>query len=87
MAMIVAVERGFISLEEALARWRRILDFLQTADRFHGAFPHWMNGSTGKVQPFSSRDNGADLVETAFFIQGLLTVRQYLPGWFRKRRN
>lgn len=78
MAMIVAVERGFITLEEALTRWTQIMDFLQTADRFHGAFPHWMNGSTGKVQPFSARDNGADLVETAFFVQGLLTVRQYL---------
>lgn len=78
MAMIVAVERGFITLDEALDRWKKIIGFLQTADRFHGAFPHWMNGSSGKVQPFSSRDNGGDLVETAFFIQGLLTVRQYL---------
>ncbi len=78
MAMIVAVERGFITLSQALDRWRLILQFLQTADRFHGAFPHWMNGTTGKVQPFSARDDGADLVETAFFIQGLLTVREYL---------
>lgn len=78
MAMIVAAERGFITVEDAVDRWKKIIGFLQTADRFHGAFPHWMNGSTGKVQPFSARDNGADLVETAFFVQGLLTVRQYL---------
>ncbi|MDT8432104.1 MAG: glucoamylase family protein, partial [Bacteroidales bacterium] len=33
------------------------------------------------VYPFSQKDNGADLVETAFLLQGLLTVRQYLdPG-------
>lgn len=78
MAMIVAVERGFITLSEAITRWKKIVQFLQTADRFHGAFPHWMNGATGKVQAFSARDNGGDLVETAFFVQGLLTVRQYL---------
>ena len=78
MAMIVAVERGFITLAEAIERWKKITGFLKTADRFHGAFPHWMNGTTGKVQPFSARDNGGDLVETAFFVQGLLTVRQYL---------
>lgn len=78
MAMIVAIERGFITMEEGLERWKRIMTFLETADRFHGAFPHWMNGTTGRVQPFSQRDNGADLVETAFFVQGLLTVREYL---------
>lgn len=78
MAMIVGVERGFITLEEAIERWKKIMNFLETADRFHGTFPHWMNGSTGEVRPFSQRDDGADLVETAFFVQGLLTVRQYL---------
>lgn len=78
MAMIVGVERGFITLEQAVERWQQIIRFLETADRFHGAFPHWMDGTTGKVRPFSERDNGADLVETAFFVQGLLSVRQYL---------
>ncbi|MCB9292135.1 MAG: hypothetical protein H6559_03225 [Lewinellaceae bacterium] len=78
MAMVVAVERGFITLEEALERWEQIVGFLETADRFHGAWPHWINGQTGAVIPFSQRDNGGDLVETAFLVQGLLTVRQYL---------
>ena len=81
MAMIVAVERGFITREDAVNRWSQIFHFLEKADRFHGAWSHWINGSTGKVQPFSAKDNGADLVETAFLIQGMLTVRQYLnPG-------
>lgn len=78
MAMIVAVERGFITREEALERWEKIVSFLETADRFHGAWPHWLDGQTGRVQPFSEKDNGADLVETAFLVEGLLTVRQYL---------
>lgn len=78
MAMIVAVERGFITRAEAVERWETIVDFLAQADRFHGVWPHWMNGTTGEVIPFSARDNGGDLVETAFMAQGLLTVRQYL---------
>ena len=78
MSMIVGVERGFITREEAVQRWIKITDFLESADRFHGAWSHWIDGSTGKVIPFSPDDNGGDLVETAFLVQGLLTVRQYL---------
>ena len=78
LAMIVAVERGFISRAEAIQRWQKIMNFLESADRFHGAWSHWINGVTGKVQPFSAKDNGGDLVETAFLVQGMLTVREYL---------
>jgi hypothetical protein len=77
MAILVGIERGFISKEDALTRYEKILDFLETADRFHGVYPHWWDGATGKVSPFSKKDNGGDLVETAFLIHGLLTVRQY----------
>ncbi len=77
MAMIVGVERNFISRTEAVARLLTITDFLLTGDRFHGAFPHWYFGSTGKVRPFFTEDNGGDIVETSFMIQGLLTARQY----------
>ncbi len=78
MAMIVAVERGFITREEALGRWEIMLSFLRNADRFHGVWSHWMHGASGKVIPFSPKDNGGDLVESAFMIQGLITLRQYL---------
>lgn len=78
MAMIVGVERGFITREEALTRWEKIFNFLENADRFHGAWSHWLNGNTGDAIPFSAKDNGGDLVETAFLVQGMLTVRQYL---------
>jgi hypothetical protein len=78
MSILVGIERGFISRSEGVDRINTIVDFLTTADRFHGVWPHWMNGVTGVTQPFSSNDDGADLVETAFMIQGLLTVRQYL---------
>lgn len=77
MAILTGIERGFITREQGFARLRRIVDWLEKADRFHGAWPHWMYGETGKVKPFSTKDNGADLVETAFLIQGLLTVREY----------
>jgi hypothetical protein len=80
MAIIVGVERGFIEREEAIERFAKILDFLETADRFHGAYPHWLNGETGEVKAFSKKDDGGDLVETAFLMQGLLTVRQFLDS-------
>ncbi len=80
MAIIVGVERGFIERGEAIERFEKILDFLETADRFHGAYPHWLNGETGEVKAFSKKDDGGDLVETAFLIQGLLTVRQFLDA-------
>ena len=80
MSMIVGMERKFISREQGLQRMDKILTFLESADRFHGAWPHWMNGATGDVIPFSGNDNGGDLVETSFLVQGLLTFRQYLDA-------
>lgn len=77
MAILVGIERGFISRQEGFERLRQIVDFLEKADRFHGVWSHWIQGETGKVKPFSKLDNGGDLVESAFLIQGLLTCRQY----------
>ncbi|WP_280748088.1 glucoamylase family protein [Parabacteroides sp. PF5-9] len=78
MAMLVAVERGFIARAEAADRVLTIARFLKNdCTSYHGAFAHWINGATGKTQPFSEKDNGADLVETSFLFQGLLTARQY----------
>ena len=78
MALIVGMERGFISRDEGLTHFRKIMDFLENADRYHGVCPHWWNGETGKVKPFSPKDNGGDLVETAYLAQGLYAMRQYL---------
>jgi hypothetical protein len=77
MAILVGIERGFISRNKGLNRMRKIVDFLENADRFHGVWPHWWYGDTGKVKPFSKKDDGGDLVETSFLIQGLLCARQY----------
>lgn len=75
--LIVGIERGFISRDQGVERLHRIVDFLEDADKFHGVWPHWLNGQTGKVKPFSTKDDGADLVESSFLIQGLLIARQY----------
>lgn len=77
MAILVGIERGFITREQALERYTKIVNFLEKADRFHGVWPHWLEGTTGKVKPFGRKDNGGDLVETSFLIQGLITVREY----------
>jgi hypothetical protein len=79
MAILVGIERGFITRTQGIERLATIVNFLKNdAQRFHGAWSHWLNGSTGQAIPFSAQDNGADLVETSYMIQGLLTVRQYL---------
>ena len=77
MAILVGIERKFITRDEGRRQLEKIVHFLETADRFHGAWPHWWNGETGKVKPFSNYDDGGDLVETSYMIQGLLCVRQY----------
>ncbi|MEE8320210.1 MAG: glucoamylase family protein, partial [Gammaproteobacteria bacterium] len=41
---------------------------------------HFVNGVTGAAIPFGTYDDGADLVETAYVAQGLLTVRQYFDN-------
>jgi hypothetical protein len=82
MAILVGIERNFITRVEGFERLNTIINFLKNpeTDRFHGVFPHWINGTTGKVYPFSSRDNGGDLVETALLFQGLLTVKEYFKN-------
>lgn len=77
MAILVGIERGFISREQGFQRIFKIVGYLEKADRFHGVWPHWLQGETGKVKPFGWDDNGGDLVETAFLVQGLLSARQY----------
>jgi hypothetical protein len=81
MAIVTGISRNFITRAQGLARMQTIVGFLKnTAQRFHGAYPHWLNGTTGVVIPFSTKDNGADLVETSFLMEGLLTARQFFNG-------
>ena len=80
MAIVTGISRNFVTRADGLARMQKIVAFLKTAQTFHGAFPHWLNGVTGVVVPFSTEDDGADLVETAYLMEGLLTARQYFNG-------
>ncbi|MDE3029879.1 MAG: DUF3131 domain-containing protein, partial [Paracoccaceae bacterium] len=77
MAMIAGAERGFLPRDAVCQRVHKICDFLCQTKRYHGAFPHWMNGTTGTTIAFSANDNGGDLVETSFLMMGLLAARQY----------
>jgi len=81
MALIVGVERKFITREQGLERLNQIVTFLEKAPRYHGAWSHFMDGSSGQSLPvFDAIDNGGDLVETAFLMEGLLAARQYFKG-------
>jgi exo beta-1,2-glucooligosaccharide sophorohydrolase (non-reducing end) len=78
IALLVGIERGFITREQGVERMLKITRFLSKADRFHGVFPHFLDGRSGRViAHFGQYDDGGDLVETAFLMQGLLTARQY----------
>lgn len=77
MAIVVAVERGWITREEGAERIQKIARFLSKTPVYHGVFPHWLHGTTGQTIPFSRKDDGGDLVETSLLFQGLLTARQY----------
>ena len=78
MSMLVGVQRNFITRADALTRIDTIVNFLTNkVTRYHGAFPHWINGATGATVPFGQQDNGGDIVETAYMMQGLLCARQY----------
>jgi len=93
MATIVAVERGWIGRDTALRRLVKMVDFLNKAESFHGIFPHFMNGETGKTIPFGKLDDGADIVETSYLLMGFLCAREYfntdvpLEKYFRNRVN
>jgi len=80
MSVIVATERKWIGRDTAAKFLLRMVKFLSKAESYHGVFPHWINGATGKTIPFSRKDDGADLVETSYLLQGLLTARQYFNG-------
>ncbi len=78
MAIVVGAERVWIQRDDAALRLLKMVRFLEDkATRYHGAWSHWLNGRTGRIIPFSKYDDGADLVETSYLVQGLLTVRQY----------
>lgn len=80
MTILVGIKNGYIAKTDAVSRLTTALNFLQNANRFHGAWPHWIDGNTGAVIPFGEKDNGGDLVETAFLAQGLICVREYFKN-------
>lgn len=77
MAILSGIDRGYVTKKQGLNRLNKILNFLEKADRFHGAWPHWIEGTTGKVRPFGRKDNGGDLVETSFVAQALICIDAY----------
>jgi hypothetical protein len=87
MAIIVAAERGWVTREAAVDRIGRMLDLLIAATCYHGAFAHFVNGRTAATIPFFRKDDGGDLVETAFLCMGLLCARQYFSGDARAEQS
>ncbi len=80
LAMIVAYEREYKPREEIKDRILMILNFIENCDRHHGAWSHWYNADTYKTQSFSPDDDGGDLVETSYLVQGLIALKNYFTG-------
>lgn len=87
MGIIAGIDRKFVSRDAGVERLAKILVFLSKADRYHGAWPHWILGDSGKTKPFSKYDDGGDLVETAFVAQGLVCVKQYFKNGNTKEKE
>lgn len=85
--LIAAIDRGFIGREEGVERLTKIVDYLGKADRFHGVWPHWLDGPTGKVKPFGKKDNGGDLVESSFLMASLIATREYFKNGNEKEQQ
>ena len=77
MSVVVAADRKWITRDTAAKFLLKMVKFLGKANAYHGVFPHWLNGATGTTIAFSRKDDGADLVETSYLMQGLLCARQY----------
>jgi hypothetical protein len=87
MAIIVAVERGWVDRAALLRRLNQMLDLLEASPRYHGMFPHFINGTTGATIPFRRKDDGADVVETSFLFQGLICAREFLDRVEREEQR
>src|SRR5690606_1606948 len=85
--LLAGIDRKWISRQEEADRFERMVDFLEKADRLQGVWPHWLHGESGKVKPFGKNDDGGDLVEAAFLMQGLLAVREYYKEGNEQERN
>jgi hypothetical protein len=80
MGTIVAVQRKWIGRDTAVRRLIKIADFLINADCFHGIYPHFMDGRTGKTIKFDRLDDAADLVETSYLLMGFLCAKEYFKS-------
>lgn len=79
LTIMVGTERGFVTREQAAQRLLKMVTFLgEKAQRYHGIWAHHLRGDTGETIPFAGdQDNGGDIVESSFLMQGMLTVREY----------
>ncbi len=87
-ALVAAVHRQFITRDQGLERLEKILSFLERAPRYHGAWSHYYDDETGETMPlFGMYDNGGDIIETSYVIQGLLTARGYFDRKDARERS
>lgn len=77
MALIVMVHRNWLSRSEAVLRISTLLASLEAVKKHRGAFPHFVDVDRLDAVPLLPKDDGADLVETALLVQGLICTREF----------
>lgn len=79
LALLIGVERKFISKQIALNRISKITYFLLRAQNKHGVFPAYFDGRKG-VPEYKRGFASYDVNGTASLIEALLIARQYFSG-------
>ena len=80
MSIIAGADRGYITRAQAAERINMILTYMdEVAAHYHGAFSHWNEGTTGEPLPFGDFI-GADIHETALFMEGVVAALQYFDS-------
>lgn len=78
-AIIIGVERGYITKEQGEERTRGTLKtFLNNVDQEHGFFYHFLDMNTGKK--YEEFYDCASIIDSSIFLNGALTSAEYFGG-------
>lgn len=88
LASTVGASKGWISNRIYLRRVSSIVDFLKnSAEQFHGVYPTYLDGRSGKGVYGSDSVKVVSVPATASLMQGLLVARTYLEERLEARKN
>ena len=75
-AILIGIEKGYITRQEGMDRVKKTLDTLLAMDRTEGFFYHFIDMETGK----RAWDSEVSSIDTAILFMGVLAAGQYFGG-------